>query len=64
MTSLEKFKDKLKEYETNSVSAFMGRIQITQAERDHLLQLYANLSEADKGMAAKLLEGKGVDVPK
>lgn len=61
--TLTEFKQKLDEYATNEVSAFMGKMQITQWERDDLLGLLGTLVPADQAEAKKLLKAKGLDVP-
>lgn len=61
--TLDEFKKKLQEYATNEVSAFMGKVQITQWERDDLVGMLAKLSPGDQAEAKKLLKAKGVEVP-
>ncbi len=60
--TLKEFKEKLDEYATNTVTALMGEIQITQNERTDLMRMYQELAAADRPAAVKLLKAKGVDV--
>lgn len=59
--TLGEFKEKLEEYATNNISAFLGKVQITEMEKTDLLQMYGQLSAPDQQEATKLLKGKGVD---
>ena len=62
MSPLEEFVAKVEEYTNNSVTAFIGEVQVTSNEREDLKQMFAGLEKADQVKAIAFLEGKKVTI--